>query len=443
MALSEHVSLTITAATLGVARQGFGIPLILSVNAAFSERVRSYRSIEDVAADFATATPEYLAANALFSQQPHPEVIMIGRAVGKPTMRYKITASIVEHSHTYKLQVQGPGITTTTVTYPADSATSDAEIAGGLVTALNAVVGKNYTASGSSSPISVTGTAAGDWFSIESLEPAYLKIEMDHAEPGTTIAADLTAIRAESDAWYMVYTLYNSDACVKATAAAIEAITDSPKMYAADINHSEAATLADGNGDTLDDLQGLNYDRTFVTYHPSPYYMNGAAWMGTRLPYTPGAATWKFARPSGVPAVNATSTHSTNLVTKNGNFLQTTAGVDIMREGKTVGGEFIDTIRDIDWLKDEVSKSIFEVLANATKVPMTNAGIAMIENALRGALLRAVSAGVIDSDFTISVPKVLDVSLVNRAIRNLPDVKFSARLQGAIHKVTVTGVISV
>ncbi len=206
---------------------------------------------------------------------------------------------------------------------------------------------------------------------------------------------------------------------------------------------SESATLADGGGDTLDDLQGLNYDRTFAVYHPSPASMNGASWLGTRLPWDPGKATWKFAQPDGVTAVNLTSTQTANLVAKNGNFLQTTAGIDIMREGKMVGGEFIDKIRDLDFLEDDLTASVYEVLAAALKVPYTNQGIAMIENAIRGSLLRAVALGIIDSDFTITVPKVVNTSANDRAIRRLSGVKFSCRMQGAIHSVTITGVVSV
>lgn len=443
MALSDHVTLTITNASLGVARAGFGIPMIMSVNAAWSERIRTYNAIEDVAVDFVAGTPEYLAASALFAQSPHPTTIKIGRAAGKPTMRYKITASTVENSHTYKLLVKGPGITETTVTYAADSSALDAEIAAGLVTALNLVVGKNYTATGASSPVAVTGTAAGNWFSIESLEPGYLKIEMDHVEASPAIATDLTAIRAEDDTWYTLITLYNSEACVKAAAAAIEPMA---KIYAADLNMSESATLAaagTGTSDPGDDLKVLNYDRTFTVYHPSPYYMNAAAWCGTRLPYEPGAATWKFAQPNGVPAVNATSTHATNLVAKNINFLQTTAGINIMREGKMVGGEFIDVVRDLDFLKDDLTKSVFEVMAAAAKVPMSNAGIHIIVNAVKGSLTRAFNKGIIDAGFEITFPDVLDVSISNRALRILPDIKFSCRLQGAIHSVVITGVVSV
>ncbi len=440
MALSDHVTLTITNGTVGVARLGFGVPLILSVNAAWSERVRSYTDIEGVAEDFASTSPEYLAALALFSQEPHPETIKIGRAVGKPTQVYTCNITTVTHEHTYKLNVQGPGITTTEVEYDADTATTDGEIVIGLVAALNAVTGNTYIAAGTTSPFTITADAPGTWFSIESPEIGYIKIAQTHVEPATTIADDITAIRAEDDAWYCLYTLYNSEACVEAAAAAIEPLK---KIYCADISASETATLADGGSDTQDDLQGLNYDRTFTVYHPSPAQMCGAAWMGTRLPYEPGAATWKFAQPDTVTAVSLTSTYASNLVTKNANFLQTTAGIDIMREGVMVGGEFIDKVRDLDWLEDDLTKSVYEAMVANPKIPYTNAGVAIIEAAIRGSLLRAYGLGIIDSDFTITVPKVLDVSSSNRAIRLLPGVKFSCRMQGAIHKVTITGVVTV
>lgn len=441
MALSDHVTLTITNGTVGVARAGYGIPLILSVNAAWtSDRVRVYTAIEGVAADFATTSPEYLAASALFAQEPHPETIMIGRAVGKPTQRYKITASIVENNHTYKLQVKGEGVTETTVTYTSDGTATDAEIAAGLVTALNAVVGKNFTATGAASPVAVTGNAAGNWFSIESLEPTYLKVAQDHLEPATTLATDLTAIRAVNDSWYCLYTLYNSDAYVKAAAAAIEPLQ---KIYCADLSMTETATLADGGGDTADALQTLNYTRTFTTYGPSPAAMMGATLMGTRLPYDPGSATWKFAQPNGVAAVAVTDTQATNLVAKNVNFLQTTAGVDCFREGVMVGGEFIDRIRNLDFLKDDVTKSVFELMLSNPIIPLTPLGLAALENAIRGPLTRAVALGIINADFTITMPDISAIPASDRALRKVTGCKFKCSMQGAVHKVTITGVVTV
>ena len=58
MSTSNVVVINITAAGSGVTQAGFGIPLILAVNAgvktSFAERVRSYASLPAVGTDFAT-----------------------------------------------------------------------------------------------------------------------------------------------------------------------------------------------------------------------------------------------------------------------------------------------------------------------------------------------------------------------------------------------------
>jgi hypothetical protein len=529
--LSEHVSLTITQDSVGIARAGFGVPLILSCNAAFPERVRYYTDLSSVADDgFATTSPEYLAAQAMFSQDPHPEMIGIGRAVGAPSLAYQLNVDTVSEGSTYTVYVDGDGVTSTTVSYttladltftaanasetftstahgmttgdgpyrvsnsggalpaglvadtnywvtvltadtyklattkvlalastPDVAITTDGTgtqtlrrnqndvICAQLVQGLNAISDKNFTAAqqagaGETDYVTITATSAGDWFSLE--VSALMSSEMTHTEPGTTLATDLDAIQLESDAWYALVTLYNSDAYVKAAAAWIEA-SDAPKIYACDLSNSDTVTVADGGGDTADDLQGLAYSRTFTCYHPSPSAMFGAAWLGRVLPLTPGSETWKFKTLAGVEPVATTATHRVNLRAKNCNTIQTIAGRNITWEGETVDGDFIDVTRGLDWLEDDLTKSVFEVLAGANKIPMTNAGIATIEAAVKGSLKRAYRAGIIDSDFVVTVPKVADVSASDRALRRLPDVKFTCRLQGAIHKVIVQGTVSV
>lgn len=535
--LSEHVSLTITQDSVGIARAGFGVPLILSCTASFTERVRFYSDLPSLVTDgFVTTSPEYLAASALLSQSPHPEKIAIGRAVGKPTQKYRLDALNIALGRKYEVKVKGPGVTATTVAYTtlADLTFADADVtvatdtiaepshgmstgagpfrlsttgvlpaglaadtdywiisvdansyklasskanatalaavditgaAGGgthtlrrnqndvvvaqLVQGLNAVVNKNYTATqvvgaGETDYLEVTGTGAGNWFSIEVTDLTSLKIAQTHAEPATTLATDLSAIALENNNWYVLITLYNSDAYVKAAAAWIETSSE-PKLYAAELNNSETATLAAGGGDTADALATLLYTRTFTCYHPSPYNMFAAAWCGKVLPLEPGSETWKFKALTGVEPVATTATHRTNLRAKKSNWVQTVAGRNITMEGTTCDGDFIDAQRGLDWLHDDMTKSVFEVFAGVAKVPFTNAGIAMVENAVMGSLKRAVNKGILDAleKDALTIPKVKDVSTTNRGLRLLPDIKFKCRLAGAIHKTVISGVVSV
>ncbi len=116
MPLSDHVSIVLTKDTVGIALAGFGVPLILSAQASWTERVRFYSDLPSVADDFAlTTSPEYLAAQALFSQTPKPKQIAIGRAANKPTQKYQINISTVAANNHYLLNVAGQGVTATAI----------------------------------------------------------------------------------------------------------------------------------------------------------------------------------------------------------------------------------------------------------------------------------------------------------------------------------------
>lgn len=434
MTLTDHVQLAITVDNVGIARAGFGVPLILSHNAAFAERVRYYTSLAGVAADFAvTSSPEYRAAAAVFAQSPRPSKLAIGRAALKPTQVFTLSVATVRNSHTYQIKVKGQGFADATAEYTSDASATDGEIATGLVAALNAVTGNNYTAAGATSPFTVTGDAAGSWFSLEVVSVDDLSIAQTHADPG--VATDLAAIALADPGWYGLITLYNSEALVNAAAAWAES---NGKLYVPDTNASASVTAASGGGDVLDDIRTGSYTRTMGVYHPSPAAFLAAAWLGRWLPTEPGQATAKFKTLAGVDAVVLTATHKTNLRAKRGNSYEEIAGRPITWEG-TVGSTvygFLDVRRDVDWLDDEVSKSVFGVLAGADKVPYTSEGIAMVEGAVRGAVARAVTQGVLAPGSTsVEAPDIADVAPADKSARQLRDVKFAGTLAGAIHSV--------
>lgn len=440
MSLSNHVTVTISADSVGVSRAGFGTPLLISYSAGWAERVRTYTTLAGVAADFAvTTSPEYLAASALFSQSPRPERIKIARGALPPTLTYTITPTAV-HSHEYAIQVEGEGVTSTEASYTSDATATVAEITAGLETALNAVAGKNFTATDNATDVSVAATAAGDWFSLEALDITNLKIEIDNADPG--IATDLAAINTEDSDWYFLLTNYNSNAMVLATATWVES---NKKLYVVDVPDNDAINTTVGNSDTLDDLATAARVRTAGIYHPSPAEMIAACWVGRMAPLQPGSATWKFKVLSGPSSISLTSTQRTNAIARDANFYEPVATITIMSEGTTSDGGFIDNRRSIDWLDNAVQTEVFNALAASNKVPYTDPGVAVVTGAIRGILQEAVQKGVLAAtpEPTVTAPEVADVSSANKDARILPDVNFSGSLAGAIHSVTITGVVSV
>lgn len=254
---------------------------------------------------------------------------------------------------------------------------------------------------------------------------------------GAAIDIDLAAVNAVQPDWYALI----HETRVAATIALVAAFIETQeKIYVACT--SDAAVLAGTAGNAALALQALSYDRTALIYSGDQANFPDAAWVGSRLAYDPGSATWKFPTLKGITADNLTVTQSANVRNAKGNTYEVFAGRSIVREGTVGGGEFLDITIGIDYLTQRIRENVFSALANALKIPYTDAGVAVIQNLLNQSLADGVNKSILAS-YVITVPKVADVSTANRAARLLPDVNFTGVLAGAIHKVEIHGRVSV
>ena len=153
---------------------------------------------------------------------------------------------------------------------------------------------------------------------------------------------------------------------------------------------------------------------------------------------------------AAITADNLTETEYNAITKKNGNTFEKFRNVSITQNGKVAAGEWIDVIRFRDWLQEEIRTNEFYLLINSDKVPYTDVGIAMVETVLRKALEDGQAAGGIapteyDEDgnknlgYTIDVPLSSSITANQKASRVLKDVKFTARLAGAIHAIKING----
>lgn len=166
MSLSDIVNVTVTTQNPGVTQAGFGTPMIVSYSANWIERTRTYASSAEVLDDFAVTTPEYIAAAAIFSQDPTVEEIKIGRGDLPATQRYAIGVLSVTAGATYTARIKSSGGTYQDFEYTATAsvawAPATAYAQGDLVTNDS---GKLYrctvagTSAGSGGP---TGTGTGN-----------------------------------------------------------------------------------------------------------------------------------------------------------------------------------------------------------------------------------------------------------------------------------------
>lgn len=278
---------------------------------------------------------------------------------------------------------------------------------------------------------------------IFSQNPSVSRVVVGRADSGdATIAASLTAIQNEDNSWYGLV----ADQAMVADFDDIAAWVESAKKLAIFWITDADAYDATKTTDLASVLKAAAYDRSAVIWHATPASgadYPDAAWMGEGFPYDPGTSTWAYKTLKGVTPDNIAG-KETPLQNKNCNYYSEVGGVNITQEGKVASGEWIDIIIGTDWLEARLREEVFSAFVNNRKVPYDDTGIAMIEGLVKGVLQRAAKAGILQEDsIVVTVPKYADIPQADKIARKLPDVKFTALYQGAIHRTTINGTISV
>lgn len=209
-------------------------------------------------------------------------------------------------------------------------------------------------------------------------------------------------------------------------------------------------------------LNTTEYLRTFAIYSevngdPTQTPVNNQyihiAWMIKCFNFEPGEATWAYKILSGITASELTTSDIKQLEKNGINYYIACANKNITLTGQMVSGEWIDVIRFRDWLKNELQMAIFNLFIKNPKIPYTNGGINLVENAINEVLKSGQEQGGIAPDdfddeeneipgYVITVPNANSLTEVQRASRVLEDCKFEARLAGAIHVVKIKGNLS-
>lgn len=437
MALEDIVSVAISATSKTPSRPGFGTPLLLVQKVpdgwGTSTLVRTFGSLTELTdLGFAVTDPAYLMAQALKSQNPSPKRFKIGVRASNATRTIKLTVTRAAEGYVYAFKVG-----TTSISYTVLSSATTTTVA----TALAALIDADPNVSATSSGAVITVTAsAGKTFEVSGFYSHGLTFKDDTADPG--IATDLAAINSADPDWYCLLIDAAGELEAVAAAAWVEA---NKKILVLDNCDSEVLDAGDTD-DICSTLKTAAYARTGVLVNTVSTLNYGAcAWAASRLVASPGSDTWKFKTLAGVTASALAEGQKAAVLAKKGNTYTTVAGLNITEEGWTASGEFFDTVRFIDWLESEIKVRVFALLANAPKIPYTDAGVDTIVSVIKGALVDGVNAGGLAADPApeVTAPLVEDIDTTIRATRALPDVEFSGRLAGAVHSLTITGTLSV
>lgn len=253
----------------------------------------------------------------------------------------------------------------------------------------------------------------------------------------------LSEAQAVDEDWYAVAIQSRLDDDIMAVASWVESRKKIFIAATADVTILDPVATTD----IASRLLTANYSRTALIYSAqAATTWPDTTWAGGQLPNDPGSVTWAFKALPGIPGSVFTSAQISALEAKRATRLETILGLSRTIGGYTSEpGAFVDIIRGIDWLAQTMAEDIFVLLAQSPKVPYTNEGIAMIETVVRSRLQIAVNRNVIadDESLMVSTPDVSETSTIDRANRVLRDVRFTARLAGALHRVVVRGTVSV
>lgn len=441
--LDRIVNMQISLNTTGISVEGFSTLLIVGPHAHSLARVETYTDSDSMLDNgFSSTDPLYLAAVDAFSQIPRPAVVKIGRQLvdAVNVTVNKVTAAGV-YTVTVSTKDADGNVTAKPYSYTNNNGTAS-DICDGIAALITADTSAAVTAVSSGGVLTLTGNDGGSFaVSVSSM------LSMANNTVTEGIADTMAAITASDNDWYGWAFVDRTQANILAAAAWTEAHR---KLFGTAI--AEAGAMdADVTTDTGYLLMNNNFFRTFWFYHADAATdFPECAVFARCFAILPGGETWANKKLAGVTTDPLTETQYLAITSKNGNTFERFRNVSITQNGKVAAGEWIDVIRFRDWLQEEMTVNIFNALINSDKTPYTDAGIAIIENQMRAALRLGQTRGGVapteyDEDgnenlgYTISVPLAANISANQKASRILQDMKFTARLAGAIHVVQITG----
>jgi len=439
---SSIVEVTISRNTTAVTQAGFGIPGIISefatsVTTVPFDRYAYYASLAEMAAaGWSTSSKEYLAASAIFAQNPHPAQVLIGRKASTDTSwadAFNAVQAAQEDWYSFSIIPKAQG----KMVFSADLSASN-QVAVTLNTFSITPVSFSLSHLNTANLVitAIESALADSDASLDATDTTNRTILVDKF--ATDI--DITTATVTGGSAVTITKTNTNDSDLKAAMAWAETQT---KLFFASTNDVNAWDAV-ATSDVGYFAKNAAYTRTVNFFHTTANTYIEEAMQGEEMPFDPGESTFCYKTLAGISADVLTTTKINALLDKNYNIYNTVGGVNITRDGLAASGENIDIIRNLDYLNSLIQTTIFANFLNNRKIPYDDSGIASIVALLQGALAQAAREGILqESSIVVTAPKYADISSLNKTNRNLPDITFTALLLGAIRSVEISGTVTV
>ncbi len=439
--LEDVVTVDISVSSRSPSRATFAVPLIVGFHTRFAELVRTYNTVAQMEADgFTSEDAEHALATSILSQSPTVPRIKVGRLTGAQVARVVKLLATARNSSEYSIIINGR-----TFSFTSDGTATALEIATGLVALVNADLTLAVTASLDGSNLVLTADVAGPDFFVDVADEALWASIQDTTAARGSLAADLAAILVADADWYALCLTRQNHLDAAAAAAFVQTrkrifVTSTQNFGAIVAAQDNLAAVATN---LLGVLGASSYSRSFALFskHGADFVAEGL--LGVVLPKDPGSWTAKFKTVLGSQASNLTPTEQANVEANNGNHYQTIAGIDFVSQGKTASGQFLDVIVFSDWLEARIKEEILTAMLFLDKVPFTEAGVGIIENAVLKVLdLGVTQGGLVKGTTYVRSPAVTSISSADKLLRYLDGVTFGGDLAGAVHSARLEGTLA-
>lgn len=481
LSIGDVVNVSVVMSPLAAAVRNFGALLVLGSSNVIdtTERIRTYATLDSVAADFGNTAPEYLSADLYFSQSPQPSTLYIGRYAQTATSGQLVGPTLSAQQQTLTnftsvttgaidILIDGVAADETAITF-AGNANLNA-VAATLTTALAGVATVTWDAThqrftitsattGSESTVAFatapgSGVDVAPLFGFQSTQGGRLVVGSDVE----TLLEGVQACADKSTDWYGLYCAPvspQSDADNLAVAAFIEAASPS-RIFGIT---TQAAAVVDPaqSSDIASQLKALLYKRTFIQYSSSsPYAAASLFGRAFTVDFTAqnSTITLKFKQEPGVAAETLTESQAAALTAKNCNvFINYNNATAIIQQGVMCNGFYFDEVHGLDWLQNQAQTNIFNALyTSPTKIPQTDAGINVLVTTMDSTCEAGVNNGLIAPGvwtgpavgalasgqtlakgyYNYAAP-ISTQSSADRAARKAPVIQCAIKLAGAVH----------
>jgi len=489
LSVDDVVQVDISLEPIAAPVRNFGALLILGPSGVIdiNSRIRQYGTLDQVASDFGTSAPEFLAADLFFSQNPQPSILYIG-AWAKTADNGALIGGTINATDQIALLATLQAITTGGMTISVDGTP---HVLSGLdfhlITNLNGAATVITTALPSAT---VTWNAAQAWFEVDSHTSGPSSNVSFATDPGSgallatqlrltaaTFARQVVGIAAEQpvDAVTAINPLSADVYGIMFARTAVGDITDT--QYLAVAAYIEGAKPSHILGITVQDvtaldpavttdlgskLKALNYSRTFTQYSSSSLYavasMYGRAFT-TDFNANNSMITLMFKQEPGVSAETLNETQAAALKAKNINtFVKYQNNTAIIQWATMANGIYFDERHGADWLQNKVQTDLYDFFyTSPTKIPQTDPGAHQLATVAEQSMDSSVNNGFVapgiwnsslefgslkqgmalSKGYYVFMPSLASQAQSERAQRKAPTMQIAAKLAGAFHQAHV------